>query len=261
MRVWDLATGDEFRRLRDHDDWFTTIALSLDGRRIVSGSLDKPVRVWDAETGQELHCLRGHEDSVRHVGASFDSRRGVSNSDNRTLRMWDVESGNEFRRLLEPLGVTCVTACKRRLIVFACAFLSDTNLQVFDIETGEGLHCLRGHKGRVNSIAISADDRWIISGSSDETRVWNMESGECLRIIDGFDCANAIAVGFVALRFQALHDDQETRIVSARTRTAVAWFAEPLSDITIHSSGLRWVGGPGTVGNHLYILQLEGGIV
>jgi WD40 repeat protein len=41
------------------------------------------------------------------------------------------------------------------------------------------LRCFTGHKSKVNSVSISPDDRFILSGSSDRTmRLWNVRSGK-----------------------------------------------------------------------------------
>ena len=37
-----------------------SVAVSPDGRRIVSGSDDKTVAVWDLESGARIHRLAGH---------------------------------------------------------------------------------------------------------------------------------------------------------------------------------------------------------
>ena len=41
--------------------WVTSVALSGDGRYIVSGSGDRTVAVWDLQTGARLHELTGHQ--------------------------------------------------------------------------------------------------------------------------------------------------------------------------------------------------------
>ena len=49
-------------------------AVSPDGRRLASASIDKTVRLWDANTGQLLHTLTGHTNSVFSVAfASTDT--------------------------------------------------------------------------------------------------------------------------------------------------------------------------------------------
>ena len=58
--MWDGATGTELMILSGHTDGVTYVALSPDGTRNVSGSLDKSVRVWDASIGTELMTLQGH---------------------------------------------------------------------------------------------------------------------------------------------------------------------------------------------------------
>jgi WD40 repeat protein len=103
VRVWDAESGEELRCLRGHEDDVSSIAISSDGRRIVSGSQDKTVRVWDAERGEELRCLRGHEDDVSSVAISSDGRRIVSGSRDHTVRVWDGERG-ECLEVIEGWG-------------------------------------------------------------------------------------------------------------------------------------------------------------
>jgi len=48
-----------------HTEEVTSVAVSVDGRRIVTGSFDQTARVWDAQSGASLLELKGHTGSVR----------------------------------------------------------------------------------------------------------------------------------------------------------------------------------------------------
>jgi WD40 repeat protein len=49
----------QVRTLVGHDDEVTSTSFSLDGKRVVSGSLDKCVKIWDVETGALVRNLPG----------------------------------------------------------------------------------------------------------------------------------------------------------------------------------------------------------
>jgi len=66
------------RALEGHGDGITSVDVSPDDRRAVSGSWDKTLRVWDLDTGECLRALEGHSDWVSSVSVSPDGRRVVS---------------------------------------------------------------------------------------------------------------------------------------------------------------------------------------
>ena len=82
--------------LRGHEDVVGCVAVTPDGRRIVSGSGDRTVRLWDAKSAAELAVLRGHEGIVRCVAVTPDGRRIVSGSGDETVRVWDARSGAQL---------------------------------------------------------------------------------------------------------------------------------------------------------------------
>ena len=71
-----------------------SIALSLDGQHIVSGSSDNTVSVWNIMTGELVAGpFSGHSDSVRSVAFSPDGQHIVSGSDDNTICVWNAITG------------------------------------------------------------------------------------------------------------------------------------------------------------------------
>jgi len=61
---------------------------------------------------------------------------------------------------------------------------ADGNLRVWNWETGQQLHTLTGHTNSINSVSINGD--FAITASSDKTlRVWNWKSGQQIRTLSG----------------------------------------------------------------------------
>jgi WD40 repeat protein len=80
--------------LEGHTDRLRSIALSADGRRIVTGSYDKTARIWDAASARELVQLRGHTQLLASAVFSVDGRSVITASYDRTARIWDAAGSN-----------------------------------------------------------------------------------------------------------------------------------------------------------------------
>jgi WD40 repeat protein len=53
VKVWDAQTGQDLLTLQGHTDPVSSVAVSADGQRIISGSWDGTVKVWDAPPADE----------------------------------------------------------------------------------------------------------------------------------------------------------------------------------------------------------------
>ncbi|MXW15734.1 MAG: T9SS type A sorting domain-containing protein [Rhodothermaceae bacterium] len=90
IRLWDVATGTELRRIIGHSGSVSSVDFSPDGNRLVSGSEDSTVRIWDVETGQESGHLN-HGSSVSSIDLSSDGHYLASAGGNE-IKLWDWDA-------------------------------------------------------------------------------------------------------------------------------------------------------------------------
>lgn len=68
--MWDaLAGGRLLAKISQHHKTVTCLKLASNGRRIVSGSLDRHVKIYDAGTYKVVHTL-DYPNAILSVGVS-----------------------------------------------------------------------------------------------------------------------------------------------------------------------------------------------
>jgi WD40 repeat protein len=75
-----------------HTEQVASIAISPDGRNIITASNDGSARIWDAETGAPIDVLRNSKDSkaLTYVAIRPDGRRIVTTSRDGSAQLWPV---------------------------------------------------------------------------------------------------------------------------------------------------------------------------
>ena len=73
---------------------------------------------------------------------------------------------------------------------------NDNRIRIWELSTGKLIRCLEGHMDFVVDVCVSADGKYIISGSWDNTiKLWDIETGKVLRSFEGHNRAvNSICV-------------------------------------------------------------------
>src|SRR5205085_499769 len=74
LRLFDVASGEELRSFGGQPGGVTALAISADGRTLISGGREKSARLWEAGTGQERKQLKGHGGWVEALAVSPDGK-------------------------------------------------------------------------------------------------------------------------------------------------------------------------------------------
>ncbi len=82
---WDLVWSEKV-----HKGGVWSVAWSLDGRFLASGSGDKTVKIISAETGATLRTLGGVTAWITSVLFSPDGTKVLSGSEDKTVRVWRI---------------------------------------------------------------------------------------------------------------------------------------------------------------------------
>lgn len=167
-----FEAGSRSTSMLPNMDGVYSIALSLDGCRVVTTSYSKEARIWDAPSGRLLHVLSGHQDSISDITFTHDGGRVISGAADSTIRVWDTATG------------TCITVLKnhtRRVVSIAVSTEliasggDDSTIRLWDVESYQLLCVLADHTASVQSLSFSPDGRKLASASRDgAVRVWDV---------------------------------------------------------------------------------------
>jgi WD40 repeat protein len=176
LHLWDIATGTEIHSpFSGHRGGIWSVAVSQDGRRAASASMDGTVRVWEIGTGREFRCFDGHHGHVTNVEFLPDGERLLSAGMDRHLRLWDIATGREVRRfdgLRGDVAGVAISPDGRRVVTGGNL---DHNLRLWDIATGRQLYHYEVPHAWLTRGSFTRDGRQAIWASFDGAlRVWDL---------------------------------------------------------------------------------------
>ena len=213
--VWDTGNGSQAMRLVPGTWHGSNSAVSQDGKTILSslGVDSKPTNVahlLDAD-GSNLRTLAGHSGTIDLVGFTADGRDAYTRSDD-VVQVWEVSSGRLLYRFPtlhrdapadrqphDPSGAAGEAVLspdgKWVLSIIYSHYSYDPAhpyvpqggvAHLADAASDREVHELRGHTGEIISMAFSADSKYALTGSYDNTmRLWDVSTGSLLQTFTG----------------------------------------------------------------------------
>jgi WD40 repeat protein len=185
--LWDAEKGARLQSFAGHTATVAGVALSGNGKRVLTGSWDKTAILWDADTGTKIQSFTGHTKEVSSVALSADGKRVLTGSNDKTAVLWDAETGTRLQTFTGHTatveGVALSADSK-----WALTGSDDTTVISWDAETGRKLQTFTGHTDRVTSVALTGDGKRALTGAKDGTvRLWDARTGKELCTLISID--------------------------------------------------------------------------
>ena len=216
-----VPTQEADKVLAGHGDWVSALALSADGKRLISGDYGARVIVWDAATGAEVVRWSGlpwnwifavalTSDGGTALVSESRYKRDDFDVPAAAVRLWDATTGKEKLDLLkvqfpkyDPQAASYEASQTWRKYVshgiIAAAFSPDDKTvalavagendkgtaHLHDVATGKLLRDLGSHQYGMTDVAFSADGRYVLTTGRDT----------CLRVTNVADGKEALQLG------------------------------------------------------------------
>jgi WD40 repeat protein/serine/threonine protein kinase/predicted alpha/beta-hydrolase family hydrolase len=212
-------------RLNPHDD--AALALTPDGRLVLSGTWDGKIRLWDVRAGRCLMTLDGHHEEIQAVDLTPDGRFALSADEAGVICFWDLTRSSKTPRLtLTDLARTGMHLAQISLSSGGgIAFWASAQGRICMLDTSNGKKGFtqQRHGAQARAVRVSPRTRWLLSSGwetddfrdrDDTVRVWDLRSGDCRHVLRGHSS------WVTATAFRA---DERFAVTGSHDRTIRIW--------------------------------------
>ena len=268
IRVWDVATAHEIRRITLGDTTVGDTVLAPDGKTVavattgrmdrgpqgksfLDATADRCIRLWNLATGREVRQFdtdattipRGltfSPDGTKLATGeeTFNPASMVDNFPRTTvLHVWDVATGLEVRRWeVRAMGTACLAFAPGGNDL-AWVGGNENVIRFWDASTGREIGQQPGHRGAIGDAVFAPDGKALVTVSEDRTlRFWDPTSGGETRKIDASD---------ERIWFSALSADGRTLATGGGLRPSRLWDAASgrmIREFSIAGEHFTWCG-------------------
>ncbi|MBI5959803.1 MAG: TIR domain-containing protein [Chloroflexi bacterium] len=182
IAVFDTSSGEQISQYTEHVGVVPGLAVSHDGRWLVSGSTDSLVIVRSLMAGEPQVVLGRHEGGIWEIAFTPDGRYLLSGASDNHVMMWDVEQHtllHQFEGHTDWIDQIAISADGQ----WAASAGRDDRVAVWDIDPasaafGEALYWLE--TGPASSGVVFLEDRTQIATLDTEGNIgiWDVTTGE-----------------------------------------------------------------------------------
>ncbi|MGI9214581.1 MAG: ankyrin repeat domain-containing protein, partial [Gammaproteobacteria bacterium] len=176
--LWDIDSMQLLAILEGHIDSVGSLAFSINGKQLASGSEDRTLRFWNIDNILKFKTnLHENIDDIGCMEISISSKQVISNSNNISL-VWDLYSGKFIRTMHKK----DTKATKNRIYSpHKQQFIDcrDNEICLVDKTSLQPKRIFKGHTNKISSVSFAPDNKQLCSGSLDRTiRIWDYHSGK-----------------------------------------------------------------------------------
>lgn len=162
-------------------------ALGLLGeKKLIYGGPRDEIKIADLEK-DTTETLRGHGGKVFKVIVSKDGKYLLSGGKDKTIKFWDLKTGECLKTFEKhPEFKSLAIFPGSGYFASAGGSVTDSTVKIWNITTGECLRNFEGHSSGIETVSLTKDGKYLLSGSNDKTlKLWDVQSGKLSRTFLG----------------------------------------------------------------------------
>lgn len=199
LRIINPLSKFDVQLLEGHTDLLNCLDVSEDGLWILTGGKDNEARLWrwndDAETFDVYSTFVGHAGAVTACGLSKNidqyPKFVVTASADLTVKRWKVPKlagehvkSSEYTRRAHDKEINALAVAPNDEFFATASF--DKLAKIWNLDTGETVGILRGHKRGLWDINFCQYDKLIATSSGDKTaKIWLLTDYTCTKTLEG----------------------------------------------------------------------------
>ncbi|MGK7938976.1 MAG: WD40 repeat domain-containing protein [Crocosphaera sp.] len=187
VMILSLSNGRKLRFLRKHTGKVSDVAISPDGKNLVSVSGDdRTIRIWDLDSGELIQTIGaniGPTTSVQYTPDGTIFITGAIGSD-RTFKFWDAKTFELLNTSPQQPGFINdlkISNDGTQLVAAVRNFVKS-----WDLSTLQEIRSIKGPRLDINMIAISPDNRTVATANKEGTiMLFDLVKGRKIRTLQG----------------------------------------------------------------------------
>ncbi len=221
IKLWQANPVEELMTINSHQSKVNCLAISPDGRLIISGGSDKTIKIWllrltDDRSIDCLATLKAHQLAVN--GLAFNPIEAevafASVSSDRRVILWGMESKTPLDILTAHTQAVKTLAFSPNGKLLATAG-DDGLILIWDVDCHKLVQTLSAHRWTISALSFLANGNTLISASWDgNIKFWQVNSGQEI------DCLSTHNEEVLAM---AIGRDSQSIVTASRDRTAKIW--------------------------------------
>lgn len=160
-----------------HNHSVNCVAISKDGKYIVSGGQNFSITLWSVDSVKEIRKFTGHIGSISSVKITNDNKYIISASRDKTIKVWNAQTGNEIKKITLNSSIEDMKLSEDNKYIIAGTLKGI--VYVLDLESLSELVKF-SLNGQLSSLSISHDGKRIATADANWVTISDRLSGKTI---------------------------------------------------------------------------------
>lgn len=223
IRVWNLYKQRELLRIHVANVECLCVALSADGKSIVSGWNDGKVRAFYPESGRPMYTIHDcHAKEVTAIALTADGNTLLTGGNDSLVRIWrlsrDLDTNQVTHKMVASLrehqnavSYICINSDDTEFVTAS----ADGSCVVWDVNKASRVNALFAST-QVSCVLYHPDDSQMVTSGARQITYWDAGDLSQIRIVDASDKAttNKLAINASGTHFVSVSEDATVKLWS-----------------------------------------------